>query len=211
MIRLILVRHGNTFDSYQTPTMVGARSDLPLTTRGCEQAQQFARYLISEKINPNIIYAGGLKRQIQTAQIVSKHLPIECPVQSHEAALTEIDYGAWEGLTQEEILKEWPREYDDWTAESRWATGIFGRTQEEHVRDIKNWILHLRTSYAPGDVVVAVTSNGVIRFFHSLHESEWRIYVKERQMERLKVKTGHFCELLISKELINIKCWNVKP
>ena len=211
MICLILVRHGNTFESNQTPTMVGARSDLPLTAQGCEQAKRFAHYLISERIIPNAIYAGGLKRQVQTAQIVSDQLAIESLVPSHEAALTEIDYGAWEGLTQEEVSSQWPREYNDWTTEARWVKGVFGRTQEEHIRDIKNWIEQLRTSHAPGNVVVGVTSNGVIRFFYSLQETEWLLCVKERKMEQLKVKTGHFCELHILKDAIKIKCWNAKP
>jgi len=257
VIRLILVRHGNTFENHQTPKIVGARSDLPLTAQGCEQARQLARYLISKGMSPAGIYAGGLKRQIQTAQIINELLSIEQPVeelllkrrrfftplkdavrlkphtafhkiacldpplkgrdcgkqcvQSHETALTEIDYGPWEGLTQEEVFIQWPHEYNDWTTESRWAQGIFGKTLDSHLCDIKNWILHLRTSYAPGDAIVGVTSNGVMRFFYSLLEMDWQHCVKERQMEQLKVKTGHFCELHILKDSIKIISWNVKP
>ena len=33
-MRLILARHGNTFEAGETPVWVGAREDLPLTARG---------------------------------------------------------------------------------------------------------------------------------------------------------------------------------
>lgn len=56
-IRLILVRHGNTFDAGQTPTQVGARTDLSLTDQGRNQAHYFARYLASEQIQPQAISA----------------------------------------------------------------------------------------------------------------------------------------------------------
>lgn len=209
MIRLILVRHGNTFESNETPTIVGARSDLPLTAQGCEQARQFARYLLSNNICPKTIYAGGLKRQIETATIISEH--VSSLVQCYEPALTEIDYGAWEGLTQEEILNHWQQEYHHWTTKAEWAHGVFGRNLEDHICDINNWLKNIRTSHGPGDTVVAVTSNGIIRFFYSLQEKGWEFYVEKREVEKLKVKTGHFCELHVNSSLIEIKSWNIKP
>jgi len=211
MIRLILVRHGNTFETGQKPTQVGAQSDLPLTLQGCEQARHFAHYLISEEICPKAVYAGSLKRQIKTAQIISENLHLESQVRLHEAALTEIDYGAWEGLTSEEISSKWPHEYSGWTGAAQWPKGVFGRTQEEHLHDIKQWVGHLRDAFADGDAVVAVTSNGVMRFFYSFHEIEWRHLGHERQMENLKVKTGCFCELHIFNEFVEIKSWNLDP
>lgn len=189
--------------------MVGARSDLPLTAQGCEQAKQFARRLVAEGMVPKAIYAGSLKRQIETANIISENLT--ATVQPHEAALTEIDYGAWEGLTQEEVMSRWPQEYSDWTGAGKWARGVFGRSREDHLTDIQHWIAHLRASHASGDQIVAVTSNGVLRFFYSLQETDWQRYVQEARVEHLKVKTGHFCELHLLEDSVQIKRWNVKP
>lgn len=191
--------------------MVGARTDLPLTAAGCEQAHQFAGSLLSEKSCLKAIYAGGLRRQIQTAEIIRQSLSIESPIRTQEAALTEIDYGAWEGLTQEEIIRLWPQEYAEWTQAGGWAKGVFGRSLDAHLSDIQNWISHLRSSYADGDLVVAVTSNGVLRFFYSLQEAKWLPILKERQMEKIKVKTGHFCELQIMSDSIEIQRWNCIP
>lgn len=201
MIRLILVRHGNTFESNQTPTMVGSRTDLSLTAEGCEQARQAGRAFLKENIFPKAIYSGSLKRQIETAEIVREQLSFDSPVQSREAALLEIDYGSWEGLTQEEILRRWPQEYADWNSEARWPRGVFQRSREAHLADIERWLELLRNTYQPGDSVIAMTSNGVLRFFYSLSERE----------KPVKVKTGHFCELSLLKNSIEILRWNVKP
>lgn len=210
MIRLILLRHGNTFEAGQTPTQVGVRSDLPLTIQGCEQAEHFARYLIAEAITPKAIFAGTLKRQIKTAQIIAKQLFIE-NLHLHEPALTEIDYGAWEGLTSEEIQSKWPLEYDHWTEEAKWAEGIFGGSLENHLLGIKRFLDHLKKKYASGDTIAAVTSNGLMRFFYSFQKTEWEHLSREGQLEKLKVKTGHFCELHIFNDFIKIKSWNQNP
>ncbi len=191
--------------------MVGAQSDLPLTAQGRAQATHFAQVLSTDGICPKAIYAGSLQRQKQTAEIVRDHLQLASPISSPEAALTEIDYGAWEGLAQEEIIKLWPREYADWTEASNWPVGLFGGTKEGHLAEIRAWITRLRKKYAPGDTVIAVTSNGIIRFFYSLQENEWSLIVKERQVEKLKVKTGHFCELHLFEDSIQIHRWGIKP
>ena len=175
--------------------MVGARTDLLLTSEGREQARRFAHSLESQ---PQAIYSGSLLRQTQTADIVRGRFSLDVPIR--ETALTEIDYGAWEGLTQEEIRERWPEELAAWTAEARWPHGIFGRSAKEHLDDIQNWIGRLRRLYASGDLVVAVTSNGILRFFYSLQEKV-----------SLKVQTGHFCELSILQDSIRVERWNVKP
>lgn len=177
-------------------TMVGARTDLPLTQEGSEQARRFARTLGNAKLKA--IYAGSLLRQMQTAEIIRNHFSLDFPVQ--EAPLSEIDYGVWEGLTQEEIQERWPEDLADWTAEAKWPKGIFGRSAEEHLFDIQNWIEQLRRFYAFGDRVVAVTSNGILRFFSTLGGQPPQ-----------KVQTGHFCELSILNDSIRIERWNIKP
>ncbi|MCL4553141.1 MAG: histidine phosphatase family protein, partial [Candidatus Marsarchaeota archaeon] len=93
MIRLFLLRHGNTFETGQTPVQIGAKTDLPLTNKGREQAAAFAQFM-TQLPTPAAIYAGSLKRQIETAQIVAQALHAETLLHLNEEALTEIDYGA---------------------------------------------------------------------------------------------------------------------
>ena len=39
----IVVRHGNTFEADEQPRRIGARTDLPLTAKGVEQARALGR------------------------------------------------------------------------------------------------------------------------------------------------------------------------
>lgn len=180
------MRHGNTFEAGQVPVQVGARTDLPLTAQGRKQAETMAQYLLSER--PKVIYAGSLKRQTESAQIIAQRFHL---VVLHEPALTEIDYGAWEGLTAGEIASRWPKEHVAW-AEGQWQTEIFGGTLEGHKRAIEEWLDRLRKQ---GDEpVIAITSNGLLRFF-----------------QNEKVKTGHFCEIELFEDGLKIQKWNIDP
>jgi broad specificity phosphatase PhoE len=209
-IRLILVRHGNTFEAGQVCTHVGARTDLSLTTEGREQAKRVGHYLSSQGIQPTAIYAGKLKRQIETSLIIGETLNVS-HLHLNEPALTEVDFGLWEGLTTEAITKRWKKEYEDWSKGGIWPEGIFEGTLDAHLNEINNWIAHLRSDYKPGESIVGVTSNGIIRYFHSFAAEKWNHCVQTRNMEALKVKTGHLCELLLSADDLKVISWNKNP
>ncbi len=194
MIRLILVRHGNTFEENQVPVQIGAGTDLPLTAHGRAQAEKMAQYLISEKIQPKAIYAGGLKRQTEFAKIICGNFDL---LFFSEPALTEIDYGAWEGLSLQQIGNLWPKEYTEWNEEGKWPEHLFRGTFQRHIDGVEAWLQFLRKKYASNDTVVAVSSNGLLRFFQS--------------EKKLKVKTGHFCELYLFQDRLEINRWNVNP
>lgn len=210
-ITLILVRHGNTFEKGETPKQVGSRTDLPLTADGRKQAEDVALYLASKHQTPNAIYAGMLKRQTETAQIIGKILKVEDCIHLNEPALNEVDYGLWEGLTADEIASRWPNEYANWAETSQWGHGIFGGDFNQLMRGIRKWIEVIKDSYHPGDTVIGVTSNGIIRFFYSFLPLEWNRQIEGRKMEDLKVKTGHFCELLLFQDEVQVKNWNKAP
>lgn len=209
-IGLILVRHGNTFESGVTPTQVGAKTDLSLTAQGRVQAEQVGKYLVAKKIIPAAIYAGPLKRQIESAEIIKKALP-QGRLFKGEKALSEIDYGLWEGLTSEEITARFPKEYSNWTETSEWAEGIFEGSLQGHLFGIESFLSKVLYGQNDGDTVIAVTSNGVIRLFYSFLKDEWQKLKKERQMDKLKVKTGHLCELVITHDSLKVQSWNKSP
>lgn len=209
-IRLFLVRHGNTFESGQTPTQIGSRTDLPLTEHGRQQAAHCAQYF-TQFPPPRALYAGTLKRQVETATIIADALYIPERLHIGENALTEIDYGAWEGLTTEEISSRWPLEYAEWTTAGIWPQAIFGGTLQGHIRAITHWLDSLRTQYSSDDIVVGVTSNGTVRLFYTFLEQEWKRLQDEKQVALLKVKTGHFCELALYETTLEVKSWNIHP
>lgn len=191
MIHLILVRHGNTFEEGQIPLQVGAKTDLPLTEKGRHQAEQMALYLKRQNRSPAAIFAGPLKRQTESAQIIANafSLPFHC-----ESALTEIDYGLWEGLSADELSKRWPQEYAAWNESAKWPENLFGSSSNEHKMKLEQWLQRLRASSPMNGPIIAVTSNGLLRFF-----------------KNEKVKTGHFCEIILSLEDYQITSWNRNP
>ncbi len=99
---LLLARHGNTFEAGDKVVWVGARTDLPLTARGRDQAAALATGL--QPFGPRIgrIIAGPLKRTREHADITARGLQLEAPV-SIDERLREIDYGLWEGKSTGEI------------------------------------------------------------------------------------------------------------
>ncbi len=210
-IHIFLSRHGNTFEAGQIPTQVGLKTDLPLTEQGRAQALAFAAYLKQNQITPAAIYAGSLQRQTAYAQIIAQELDMESKLHLFNPALNEIDYGAWEGLTADEITRSWPEVYAAWIEQASWANNIFRGSLEAHIQAIKTWLEELRHQYTQGDVVVGVTSNGIMRFFQSFDVNLWNSAVQNARMEDLKVKTGHFCELLLSQDSLIVKSWNQKP
>jgi broad specificity phosphatase PhoE len=210
-IRLYLVRHGNTFEEGQVPTQVGLRTDMPLTAKGREQAKQMGLFLKESGVTLARIYAGGLIRQREAAQIIAGQLGCENRVNMGEPALDEVDYGDWEGLTSGQIKARWPEECRNWEEAAQWPAGIFVGSFAERIERIKHWVEHVRLEHERGETVLAATSNGNIRFFCYFISSMWEELVEQRRMKELKVGTGNYCELQVLPESINILQWNKKP
>jgi broad specificity phosphatase PhoE len=183
--RLILMRHGNTFEEGQTPLQVGARTDLPLTEFGRGQAERMARFLQKEGWVPELVFAGPLRRQTESAEIVAKEFALPVCI---DFRLNEIDYGSWEGLSPEAIAQKWPKEHASWN-EGTWQGEIFGGTREGHIEAIEQWCFALKAN-----VVFACTSNGLLRLFRNE-----------------KVKTGNYCVVDLIHGKLVIEQWNRQP
>jgi probable phosphoglycerate mutase len=187
MTRLILVRHGNTFEKEEVPVQVGARSDLPLTATGREQLKKLGAFFKEQKEAPIAIFTGFLKRQAESAKIIAENFGVKV---EKTPVLSEIDYGPWEGLTQDEISRKWPKEFGEWNLNAKWQPAIFGGAFEEHWQSLMFWFERIFAEY-PDQTVVGITSNGLLRL-----------------LRNEKVKTGHFCTLELSYKNWKILDWN---
>lgn len=101
---VLLVRHGHT-DAVGR-RLVGRLPGVHLTSSGLEQARQLVARLAGHDLAA--VYASPLERAVETAEplAASRGLPIRtCD------GLTEIDFGAWTGLTFEALdrLPAWIR------------------------------------------------------------------------------------------------------
>ena len=121
--QIYLARHG----ACASPGTVLGSTDPPLTDDGRRQAADLAHQIAPLSIDR--IVASALRRAAETAQLVASELGLAVET---DPRLNEISYGAWDGLTWDEIERSDPetaaRKLDDWwsvTPEGGESTGAF--------------------------------------------------------------------------------------
>ena len=116
---IYLVRHGETV--WNRERRLQGQQDSPLTDKGREQARRVGLLLRELIDNPEQypIHASPLARTRDTAAIVSRALGLEPDGLLVDDLLKEIRFGAWEGMTFDEVAAADP---DNWRRfrEDRW-------------------------------------------------------------------------------------------
>jgi broad specificity phosphatase PhoE len=95
MLTLVLTRHGLT-DRSEPEQHLGQRIDISISAAGRRQAEALARRLSPVRFDR--VITSPLFRARETAEILAARTPIEA-----DPRLREMDYGAWEGMTYDEI------------------------------------------------------------------------------------------------------------
>ena len=107
MVRLVLVRHGET--EWNVREVFRGRRDVVLNQVGIKQAELLGECLADWPIEA--VYSSPLKRALDTAARVAGHHGL--PVTVAEG-LVDFDYGRWEGLTHQEVKERYPGLYEQW-------------------------------------------------------------------------------------------------
>ena len=107
MPELVMVRHGET--PWNAEELFRGREDIPLSDRGHEQAAVLADYLGCENIRS--LYTSPLQRAAATAVPLAERSGLE-PVRVN--TLTDMDFGAWQGLPLSEVRTRYPELYRTW-------------------------------------------------------------------------------------------------
>ena len=167
MTTLIIARHGNTFGPNDTPTRVGARTDMPLVESGKEQAKKIGAWLKDNNIIPEITYSSQLKRTIETAEIALKEINYSQPVFPLEI-FNEIDYGPDENQTEDKVIARVGQQaIKDWDTHAIVPDG-WRFNPQECIDNWKNFANHIIEDEQ--DCIMVVTSNGIARFAPHLAE-----------------------------------------
>lgn len=201
---VILCRHGNTFAKGDKVVMVGAKEDLPLTDDGLRQAAEVGAALrrISSRINR--IISGPLQRTRVFADTVKQSSGASAPI-SIDERLTELDYGQWSGLSNDEIValsgEDTLRQWQDRGVRPRGVKFLPGA--ETVVQELTSLLRELENQVG---VSVVVSSNGRLREFRRLIESG-----AEGTLGDGKVRTGGSCVLVSSESGWKIVVWNCDP
>lgn len=116
MTTVFLMRHGMTVGGEEK--RYKGHIDVPLSDEGIKGVIQMAEYLKSKVLSSEIlnkkpvkIYSSDLVRAQKTAQLIGEKLLGEPETISE---FRERHFGNWEGMTFEEIAKEYPGDFKAW-------------------------------------------------------------------------------------------------
>lgn len=109
MTRLIMVRHGETY--WHAENRYTGASDVRLTEAGVGQAAVLAQWVAANPVSR--VLSSPLRRAYDTAQPSARALGLDVTV---ETRLSEVDFGAGEGLTRAEMARKFPEALDAFLA-----------------------------------------------------------------------------------------------
>lgn len=204
MTKLIIARHGNTFTPEQTPTRVGARTDLPLVESGQEQARKIGAWLKENEIYPEVVYSSELQRTKQTAETAIKTLGYAQPVYPLKI-FNEIDYGEDENQPEDTVIARiGAQAIKDWDERAIVPKG-WDFNPDACIENWKNFAQHIIDDEQ--DTIMVVTSNGIARFAPHLTGN----FEEFSAQYKIKLSTGGIAVLEFTQDQWMIHDWNIKP
>lgn len=206
-LRLILARHGDTFNPGDRVVFVGARNDLPLTVRGRQQAEILGELLSRSGLQDSPIFCGPLQRTKVFAEIAAAHVTPELRV-TIDPRLNELDYGHWAGLTNEEVRARYgDEELYRWSNQSIWPQNAgWPESETQITSEVLSLVDEIKSSGVTSAVVIS--SNGRLRYFLKSIPGAFERYADSGQ---LKVQTGNVCVIHFSTQKDELITWNAVP
>jgi broad specificity phosphatase PhoE len=154
MTRLVLIRHGVT--EWNLQKRIQGRIDQPLCAQGRRQLRALA---IADEFQQGDWYCSPLRRARETAELLGLK---SCRI---EPALTEMDWGDWEG----QILKPLRKQLGDAMRNNESRGLDFRPPGGESPREVQArllpWLTHLAKRAEPAGAVV---HKGIIRCMYAL-------------------------------------------
>jgi probable phosphoglycerate mutase len=156
MTKLLLTRHGHVEGIF--PERFRGRAELALTKKGVAQAEALAAR-IARAWKPAVVYTSALQRCVVTGTIIAnvcgaKAIPLE--------GLMDIDYGAWQMRSHDEIKAEAPEAYRLWRTAPQRVRFPDGESLQDLVARTAD-VLRLVLEGHPTDTVVMVGHDSVNR------------------------------------------------
>lgn len=107
-MKIFLIRHGRT--DWNDLNLWQGNCDEPLNQAGFEQARRLAERLSKQSVQ--IVFSSPLSRAYQTAKVISEELQVPIIV---DERLKECEISLWNGLTMQETLQRFGKEYQLWS------------------------------------------------------------------------------------------------
>ncbi len=190
MIRLILVRHGETY--WNEEGRFQGRIDVELNKNGKDQAMKLAGALKNVKIDA--IYSSPLKRSFLTAEAVAEEHGSNVDQVSE---FNEIDHGLWEGSTVEQVLEEDGDAYRVWLENPENASMPSGEDLEDLRSRAVSRLHQIFERHKDGETILVVghdaTNKVIICHALGLDNSHfWKIKQGNASIDILEYENGKF-------------------
>jgi len=151
--RIVLVRHGET--EGESSKRFHGSSDVDLSAEGEAQMREVAREFSADVFDR--VVASPLRRSWRAAHIAARsRMPVAI-----EADFREIDFGRWEGLTEQEIQATDPVLHEDWKGRVEGFEYPNGERRAEFRARVERGVQRLIDSGA--GTALVVVHKGVIR------------------------------------------------
>ena len=157
--RLFLVRHGAT-DATEEGRFSGSTS-AQLSDQGRWQAARLGDRLSPENISA--VYASPLSRAMDTAQIIAQHCRLAVTTRD---GLREISHGHWEGLTREDVERQFADEYAAWESDPFTFAPLGGESGVAVLARALPVLRDVVTAH-PGERVLVVSHKATLRLLLS--------------------------------------------
>lgn len=153
MIRLILIRHAQT--DYSLQNRYCGFSNPSLNNKGIWQSKKLADRL--GNLSSVKVYSSDFKRAYQTAKIIFRNNSIE-----KAADFREVNFGLFEGLKYEEIVRKYPKLYRDWVDNPEKVRIPAGERLKDLNKRVKERLSFILSQYE-GKTLAVVTHGGPIK------------------------------------------------
>lgn len=203
LTRLYFIRHGEVEKAYHK--VFGGRIDMELSPLGHEQVKALARFLRAAP--PDVLYASPMRRVQQTLAPLAQETGLQ-PILME--GLREVDFGAWTGLSWDEVQTR------HGVSAFSWLTQLEDGTIEraETVRDFRKRVevaLDQVLAEASGKSVAVICHGGVIRMLISiLFDLPFR-KMSMFEVEYASVTKIHYRPSKREIEFLNLTPWRDYP
>ena len=154
MTKILLTRHGRVEGI--KPERFRGRAELALTDKGLAQAEALARR-IAAQWKPAAVYTSALQRCVVTGGKIATACGISAtPLDG----LMDLDYGAWQMRTHDEVKGEAPELYRRWHTAPQLMRFPKGESLQDLVARTSDALRMVLTRH-PGQIVVLVGHDSV--------------------------------------------------
>ncbi|WP_028050288.1 histidine phosphatase family protein [Cellulomonas sp. URHD0024] len=153
--RLLLVRHGRT--AYNSQARLQGQVDIPLDEVGRWQARTAVALLLARH-EPTVVVTSDLTRAHETARFVARAAGLDLLV---DPRLRERGFGVWEGLTGDDLRRDWADEFAVWRAGGQ-PEGVGAETRAEVAARTSEGIREHVAALGRDDTLVVVSHGSAI-------------------------------------------------